>query len=643
MRWPSGMVLLACASLAGAVEAAQPARPRGVDARRLIYTLEYVGTDYEAAVRQGKVVNEMEYGEVLRLTRQARSEYEAGGGRSEAIRKGLRELQELIERRVSDDEVWSATRRLVPLLASELGGASPPAAPPNLANGRRLWASDCAPCHGPTGAGDGPAAPGMNPPPTTFREKRLARLSPRQAFNAMTLGVDATAMPSFAQAYSEQQRWDVAFFLVTLRVEFEPKRPPKGVRFGLEELSESSNDELLARLRQADPRAEEGWVDYFRVNFASDEGIAPLAGPDALSSGMSVALQMQNVFGDVAERVFPRVVGIASYVRAAPASPGVSPAPSGGWTADSADTPAPPGYRLLRAGTGFLVDDDGYVLSSGSVVRDEDGEQAEFAYVELEGQTHLPARIFGVEPTLDLAMLRVADPALVPAGTAPLEFGDSDRLQVGHWLIALGDPPGPERTFAVGVVSLQAQRQCYQSQLSATLVQSSLIVPPAGVGGPVVDIFGRVVGMSVRPPAMAASVPGLPASTQTLPINLVLNLYEALKIAQSQRSPWIGVSVLELPTLRARLDEQARSAAIPPAGVYIDDVFDPSPAARAGVRPGDFLVAMNHHGIVSVGDFQTWLYVTGIDKPVELELVRDGKPLKLTMTIEARPPNAVTR
>jgi S1-C subfamily serine protease len=127
-----------------------------------------------------------------------------------------------------------------------------------------------------------------------------------------------------------------------------------------------------------------------------------------------------------------------------------------------------------------------------------------------------------------------------------------------------------------------------------------------------------------------------------LPISLVLNLFEALKVARSHRSPWIGISVLELPAVRRRLGPNAHGVAMPPTGVYIDDVFTPSPAARAGIRPGDFLVGLGGHAILSVGDFQTWLYVTGIDATAELALVRDGKPLTLKVPVEVRPPEAVT-
>jgi S1-C subfamily serine protease len=164
-------------------------------------------------------------------------------------------------------------------------------------------------------------------------------------------------------------------------------------------------------------------------------------------------------------------------------------------------------------------------------------------------------------------------------------------------------------------------------------------VSPAALGGPVVDIQGQVVGITVR----QDEEPGMPPATSILPINLVLTLLEALKVSRSERSPWIGTSVLELPVLRRRLGPKAAELKIPPTGVQIDDVFDPSPASRAGVRPGDFLVGLGGHPVFAVGDFQTWLYVAGIDATVDLDLVRDGQPLRVSVTVESRPPSATTR
>ena len=632
---PPGRALALLLLVLGAAAAAA-ARP---DPQRLGFLLQYVGTDYADAVRDGKVVNAFEHGEVLRFTRQVIEGYGALGGRSPRLARGLAELERLITERAPAAVVWTLANRLVPKLGRTVGGEARPERIPNLASGRRLWNDDCAICHGVTGAGDGPASSGMDPPPTAFRGEWLARLSPHQVFNAVSLGVDGTAMPSFGGAYTAEQAWDVAFYTMTLRVGFDPRRPPRGTHVALEDVADSSNVALLERLRRTAPDATEEHVDYLRVNLVSAAGTtAPLAGPDAQATGaLGLAVQMQDAFASVAERVFPRVVGVGSYVRDPAWTDQQLRAKHGdGWMVANADAIRHPGFRRLRTGSGFLIDDDGFAITADHLVRDEAGALLPLVEIELPGETRVPVAVIGAEPMLDLAVLQIAQGA--PPVLPPLELGDSDRMQAGHWLIALGDPPGPDRTFDVGLVAMSPQRQCYQATLSATRLQSSLAVPPGGLGGPVVDIFGHVVGMSVRG---GTSVEG-PAASGVLPIGLVLNLFEALKVARSHQSPWIGISVLELPALRRRLGGRAHGVVIPPTGVYIDDVFAPSPASRAGIRPGDFLVGLGGHPILSVGDFQTWLYVTGIGATAELVLVRDGKPLALRVPVEVRPPEATT-
>jgi serine protease Do len=637
-RRRTGAVLLVAwllaASSGRAVEVG--AAGRG-DPQRLIFLLEYVGSDYDMAVQDGNVVNAFEYDEIRGFTKELIRAYQARGDRSKAVVAGLAEVKKLIVRRAPGDEVWSATRSLLPVLTSALGRVARPTTPPNVANGRRLFVNDCAPCHGSPG-GDAAPPPGMDPPPTVFRSEVLEQLSPRHVYSAVSLGIDGTAMPSFAAAYSERQRWDVAFFVMTLRADFVPARPPEGLRLSFEELAVLSNRELQSKLGEGRLEAPPGEVEYLRENVGVDAGGA---------GGLAAALQLQDAFGGVAERVMPRVVGVASYVSDPSWTPAKLQASRGeGWLMSNGDQLRYPGFRPVRSGSGFIVDDMGSILTCNHLVRDDRGQLLPVVDVELVDQRHLPYRIVGTEPTLDLALLRAAEAPRMPDGAPPLEFGDSDRMQVGHWVIALGDPPGAEKALTVGLVSSPAQRQCYQEQITATRLQTSLVVPASGLCGPVVDIQGHVVGMTVRQEASGAPggvVTDGPAAAHTLPINLVLTLYEALAKAQSNQSPWIGVSVLELPLLRRRLGAQAESMAIPQTGVYIDDVFDPSPASRGGVRPGDFLVTMSGHPILSVADFQTWLYVLGIGGRADLELVRNGKPVRLGMPIEVRPPSATTR
>jgi S1-C subfamily serine protease/mono/diheme cytochrome c family protein len=607
------------------------ARAHAADPQRITFLLEYVGMDYADAVRDGAVVNELEYGEVLRFTRELIAGYGALPRASTRLVAELRAMERQIVDRAPAPAVWARSRRILPKLARSAGGDASPDEVPNLGNGERLFASDCALCHGPTGAGDGWASADMEPPPTAFRGEYLDRLSPRQVYNALSLGVDGTAMPSFGGAYDEAQRWDVAFYVMTLRVDFEPTRPPPGTPApSLGEIAASSNVELQARLG---PGAAPGHVDWLRTN-ARPPTARGTAAPDALG----LALQLQDAFAGVADRVFPRVVGVAAYVRdPAWTLERLRTQHGDGWLAANADAVRHPGFRRERLGSGVLVDDEGVVATASHLVRDASGAPAALVEVELPDEVKVVATVVGAEPMLDLAVLRVVGGT--PPAPPPLELGDSNRLQAGHWLIALGDPPGPERTLVTGLVAAAPQRQCYQAMMSATRVQTSLAVGPTALGGPVVDILGRVVGLSIR---REGALTGAADESAVLPINLVVNLVEALKVARSDRSPWLGVSVLELPALRKKLGDAARAAAVPQTGVYVDDVFDPSPASRAGVRTGDFLQGLGGHPVLSVGDFQKWLYVAGIGATVDLDLVRDGRAVRLAVPVEERPASATT-
>ena len=107
-------------------------------------------------------------------------------------------------------------------------------------------------------------------------------------------------------------------------------------------------------------------------------------------------------------------------------------------------------------------------------------------------------------------------------------------------------------------------------------------------------------------------------------------------------SPWLGFSVLEPATARRRLPGAA-DPQLPRIGIFIDDVFEPSPADRADVRVGDILTAIDGHRIASVGAFQRWLYLSGVGRSITLELFRDGNTLEKAVTVEERPAEAVPR
>jgi S1-C subfamily serine protease/mono/diheme cytochrome c family protein len=641
--------VLACALLLIVPGTAAYARSDGgerLEPEKLLFLLQYIGVDYGDAVRGGEIVNAFEYQEMTlfsELLLQQADVLEENGAPPE-LRAELGRLRGMIRELAP----WSAVRGLVGELTStffdSMQSIPAPVATPDLARGEELYAGSCAPCHGPTGGGDGFGDPEMDPPATSFHGARMNLLSPHQIYSGMLFGVDGTAMPSYLGALEPQEMWDVAFHLLTLREDFEPGDGLPAARPTLELLARSSNDDMLRWLSEQGFPARVSDVDYYRQKpplfqlprLADAE--APAPAPQAVPTGdpLQLAVGLQDAFAGVAEAVFPSVVNVTSFVRGRPEdSPGD---PS--WQVASAEARMYPGFKRLRSGSGFCVTEDGYLLTGYHVVVRDDGEPAEVLDVELPNGRHILARLVGAEPTINLAVLKLQVVSeLRPPKLTPVTIGDSDAIRVGHWAIAVGDPWGPEQTYAVGTLAAPASRQCYQEDLTGTLLQATVSVHREAYGGPLVDIHGRVVGMTVPPPGAVELVPR--ASEFGLPINLAMNIYEALKLAESRRSPWLGFSVLELAAVHRRGGTDA-PADLPRTGVYIDDLFEPSPAARAGVRVGDSLVAIDGNRLFSVLDFQKWLYLSGIGRTIELEIYRDGKTLRKKVTVEERPANATT-
>jgi S1-C subfamily serine protease/mono/diheme cytochrome c family protein len=594
------------------------------DPAQLVFLLQYIGVDYGLAVRDRRVANAFEYQEMLDFSELLVEQYGAlrGPGASTEIASGLQRLRQAIRELRPWDEVLALSRDLASRLSVELDVVRAPPSSPDLSRGRELYATDCAACHGPRGGGDGRAASGMEPAPSSFRDPaRVNLLSPHQVASAIEFGIDGTAMPSYRGAYSADELWAIAFFVMTLRQGFDPRPPAQPLPLTLEDLARHSNQELLERWPAQHAATTLAYVDHYRLTPPG-----PPAAPEA-DAGLKIALELERLFAGVAERVFPAVAGVSLYRKDEGSGSTAEAGPS--WQQAQREEQLYPGYRRVRSGTGFFVTEDGFLLSCEHLLSEADNAIID---VELPQNLHFRARVIGVEPTIDLAVLKVEAP--IPMRAAAV--GDSDAVRVGQWAIALGDPPGAGKTFVPGTIAARPERDCYQENRTSTLVQSSIRVDAESYGGPLVDIHGKVIGVSV--PGAGTVVAGAGGPVYALPINLAINIYEALKVRESRRSPWLGIAVRDLTW---KLREQLRSS--PRTGLYIEDIFDPSPASRAGIRVGDILTAMDGHRVLAVADFQRWLYLSGIGNTVALEIFRDGAVLEKRVVIEQRPESAPTR
>lgn len=233
--------------LAGVLGASVMAHAEGVDdAARALHLLGYIGADYPSTVTAGEVVDAGEYAEQLEflgVLQELIVALPARAGRDQ-LEDGLRQLHAAVQQRQPGDTVAQQARGLAAELAEVYQVPQTPSTVPDPARGAPLYASHCAVCHGAAGAGDGPGAAGLEPPPTNLQDvARLDRMSLYDLFNTLGLGVQGTAMPAFASQLDEQQRWDLASFIAG----FSAGKEPGEAVFDLRSLTGATPLEMAAR------------------------------------------------------------------------------------------------------------------------------------------------------------------------------------------------------------------------------------------------------------------------------------------------------------------------------------------------------------------------------------------------------------
>jgi serine protease Do len=243
---------------------------------------------------------------------------------------------------------------------------------------------------------------------------------------------------------------------------------------------------------------------------------------------------------------------------------------------------APEAVADVALGTGFLVESHGVYI----VTNDHIAAAAPELHVVLPDHTEVPAKLVGRDTRLDLALLSVDVPRLVA-----LPLGNSDDLQVGEWVIALGDPFGDEVTAAVGVVSATGREAASSLLQGAAMTYRMFIQTDARIhrgnsGGPVLDSAGEVVGVAVA----TGDRPG--EISFVIPINRVKEVFDALRDYGQVARGWLGAVVKPVTA------DLAESVALPNAkGALITEIKAGSPAARSGLRAGDIILKWGDHDV----------------------------------------------
>jgi len=275
-------------------------------------------------------------------------------------------------------------------------------------------------------------------------------------------------------------------------------------------------------------------------------------------------------------------------------------------------------------GSGFIISEDGYVITNNHVVAGADEIQ-----VHLNDRRVFDAEIIGLDEPSDLALLKVA------AGDLPyVSFGDSDSIRVGDWVLAIGSPFGLEFSAAAGIVSAQGRSVPGRSSYNyMSFIQTDVAINQGNSGGPLFNLEGEVIGINSQ---ILSSTGGSNGISFSIPSNVALNVVNQLRETGRVERGLLGVRMRAVDYALAEIFGMER-----PRGAFVDEVQPDSPASRSDIRNEDIILRFMDHDIEDYTDLP---FFVGQYRPgtlAEVEVFRDGEFITLTVELGSSPTNAV--
>jgi serine protease Do len=274
-----------------------------------------------------------------------------------------------------------------------------------------------------------------------------------------------------------------------------------------------------------------------------------------------------------------------------------------------------PDYKQRSLGSGFIIDRDGYIVTNNHVI-----EGADEIKVSLANDKEFDAEIVGRDPNTDLALIRIKG----ASDLTPLKLGDSDKLTVGSWVVAIGSPFGLQQTVTAGIVS--AKGRVIGSGPYDDFIQTDASINPGNSGGPLLNMNGEVVGINT---AIVAQGQGIGFA---IPINLAQGVIGQLKEHGSVTRGWLGVGIQDLtPDLAEYYGLKDKQ------GVLVAQVFEGDPADKAGIKAKDVIIEVDGKSVNSSRELTGMIAAIPVGQKTPIKILRDGQEKTVTVEIAKRP------
>jgi len=356
------------------------------------------------------------------------------------------------------------------------------------------------------------------------------------------------------------------------------------------------------------------------VTVAVSLGLVIVPGPAAVAQAQSVELPS---IADLADRLLPAVVEIAVETKVTgnpnlqiPQLPDNSPFKDffDDFFKRHQQGQEDQNRTVSSMGSGFVIDASGLIVTNNHVV-----EGAESIEVRLQDSTILKAELVGRDPKTDIAVVRVKPTKPL----ASVSFGDSDRLRIGEWVVAIGNPFGLGGSVSLGIVS--ARNRDINAGPYDDFIQTDAAINKGNSGGPLFNLAGEVVGINTAIFSPSGGSVGIGFS---VPANTAKGVVDQLIKYGETRRGWLGVKIQSV------TDDIAESMGLDrPRGALIADVNKDGPADKAGIEAGDVVVAFNGREINQMRDLPRIVAETEIGKDVEVKVLRQGKEMTFTVAV----------